>query len=216
VEGDKQAFNLEERGREMNKAKLVLIVVALVLGLSGISFAAEKIIFSFEEENEGWEIPDWALEKEDYVADSLNINTTYASEGKSSLELMANFPGGAWTSAYIEVQEYFDWTPYESISVDVYLPYTAPAGLRGKIVLTVGENWLWTEMSRSVPLEPGKWTLITADLKAGSTDWKKLVHTDSFRTDVRKLDIRIESNMKPAYQGPIYIDNIRLSEKEGE
>jgi len=27
---------------------------------------------------------------------------------------------------------------------------------------------------------------------------------------VRKLGIRIESNMRPVYSGPIYIDNIRV------
>jgi hypothetical protein len=34
--------------------------------------------------------------------------------------------------------------------------------------------------------------------------------TEAFRQDIRKIDIRVESNNKPAYSGPFYIDNIRV------
>lgn len=186
-----------------------------VLAVSAPVFAAENVLFGFEKNTESWEIPDWALEKEDHVGDSISVSNTCASEGKSSLEFRVDFPGPRpdpkWAGAYVEVQEYFDWTPYSSIAFDVYLPPEAPVGLKAKIILTVGDNWEWTEMSGLIPLEPGKWTTITANLKAGSTDWRRAAVTDAFRQDVRKLGIRIESN-RPAYKGPIYIDNIRLTE----
>ena len=85
----------------------------------------------------------------------------------------------------------------------------APAGLKGKIILTVGEDWKWIEMGKTVPLTPGQVTTITADLKPGSKDWKNTVVDDSFRKDVRKLGVRVEDN-RTAWKGKIYIDNIRV------
>ena len=93
--------------------------------------------------------------------------------------------------------------------MDVTLPPEAPAGLKAKLILTVGEEWEWTEMRRSIQLSPGQTTTITANLAAGSEDWKRTEVTDSFRKDVRKLAIRLESN-KPAFSGTFTIDNVRL------
>ena len=59
--------------------------------------------------------------------------------------------------------------------------------------------------------ETGVWTHISANLKPGSADWKRTKPTDEFRADVRKIAVRVESS-KPAYSGPIYIDNVVLSE----
>ncbi len=108
------------------------------------------------------------------------------------------------------MQEYFDWTPYNIISADVFLPEDAPFGLRANFILTVGEDWKWTEMTRSSKLIPGEWITITASIIPGSTDWRRTQVTDEFRANVRKLGIRLESNMRPAYSGPVYIDNVRL------
>ena len=90
------------------------------------------------------------------------------------------------------------------------MPEEAPFGLKAKFILTVGEDWAWTEMSRSVKLIPGEWTTISASIIPGSNDWRKSQVTDAFRADLRKLGIRIESNMQPTYSGPIYIDNVRV------
>lgn len=192
---------------------LSITAIFAVAGLlmSGIAFSADKVLYDFEKDTEGWEIPDWALEQNDYVGENLTTSDKVVKTGKSSLELDVNFPEGRWSGAVCEIMEYFDWTPYSSISCDVYLPETAPVGLRAKIVLTVGEDWVWTEMSRSVKIKPGEWTSISANLKPGSADWRRVKPTDEFRADVRKIAIRVESN-KPAYKGPIYIDNIKLSE----
>ena len=192
-----------------------LTAVALVLvfvSMCSSAFAADKALFSFENDLQGWGIPDWAYEKDDHVAEELDVSNKYASDGKSSLEILADFPGGCWSGAYIENVEYFDWTPYSTISVDIYIPTTAPNGLKGKVILTQGEDWAWREMNRSVDLEPGQWTTVTADIKAGSTDWKRVDPDDSFRQDIRKFGIRVESNLRPIYKGPIYIDNIVLIE----
>ncbi len=171
---------------------------------------AGKVVFGFEEKVPSWEIPDWSFEKDEYVAESMALSTKFAKEGKASLEVMANFPGAKWTAVYIEVQQFFDWAAYKTLSVDIYLPKEAPFGLQARFILTVGENWTWTEMSRLAKLVPGEWATLTVDLTPGTTDWRKTVVTDEFRTDVRKLGLRIESNMRPVYSGPIYIDNVRL------
>ncbi len=190
-------------------AVTVVILVLLVLGANP-GFCEPKVLFGFEENSPYWEIPDWCFEKDDYVGKNITNSSQFANEGKCSLEVLTDFPGKKWTAAYLEVQEYFDWTPYKSISADVYIPADAPYGLKSKIILTVGDDWKWTEMSRFVKLAPGEWTTISGSIIPGSTDWRRTEVTDEFRADVRKLGIRVESNMRPVYNGSIYIDNVRL------
>ena len=193
----------------MRKALLVLATLALVFSPM-VLHAQETVLFSFENGIEGWEIPDWAYEKPDHVQKSIKTSTQYASAGRNSLEIDTEFPGGRWTGAIIEIMQYFDWSDYSALACDIYLPGTAPLGLRGKMILTVGDEWKWVEQSKSVTLKPGEWVTITADLKPGSIDWRRIQVDDAFRADVRKIDIRVESNNKPAYTGPIYVDNIRV------
>jgi len=197
----------------MKKMLIVVLMMGLVLTLSGLARAEEKVLFSFEKDKDtqGWEIPEWAMEQEDHVAKTVEESKDVAKDGKGSLKVMAVFPGKSWTAAIVEDFEYFDWTPYKAISADIYIPKEAPIGLKAKLILTVGENWKFTEMARSIPLVPGEWTTVTANLAPGSEDWKKTVVDDNFRKDVRKVAIRVESNKKPEYTGPLYIDNVRLT-----
>jgi hypothetical protein len=169
-----------------------------------------KTLYDFELSEDGWEIPSWELDKPDHVARSLAITDSFSSKGSRGLELVAEFPGSQWTAALIEVQQYLDLRGYDSILVDIYLPAGCPEGLRTKLILTVGDDWRFVEMSRSVRLIPGEWTTISADVSEGSGDWKRTVVDDFFKEDIRKIAVRIESNRKPAYSGPIYIDNLRL------
>src|SRR4030042_1027484 len=129
---------------------IAAVLVAMSLVVPGKAFSADKVLFDFEGDTQGWEIPDWAYEQDDYVGEELDVSKDYAKEKKQSLKLKAKFPGGKWNGAVVEVMEYFDWTPYTAISCDIYLPSEAPVGLKAKMVLTVGEDWTWTEMSRSV------------------------------------------------------------------
>jgi len=170
----------------------------------------ERTLFSFEDGFDGFEIPTWADEKTDLVAKSVSLSKSYASNGKQSLCLVAEFPGKIWTAAMVELEQYLDLSPYRLISVDIYIPETAPLGLKAKIILTVGSGWTWTEMVRNVPLDPGKWVTVAASLEDGSLDWKRAEVNEEFKKDIRKLDIRIESNKRPEYSGPVYIDNIKV------
>ena len=173
------------------------------------SQAAAKVLFGFENGPQGWGIPDWALEKTDMVAKEVSVAKPGATEGHQALNVTVDFGGGRWSGAIVEVEEYFDWTPYRTLAVDLTLPPEAPAGLKAKLIVTVGDNWEWTEMRRSIQLTPGQTTSLRASLAAGSEDWKRATVDDGFRKDVRKLAVRLESN-KPAYQGTFSIDNVRL------
>lgn len=195
----------------MKKILVLAGAIFMVLALSTFARAEEKVLFGFEKDTQGFEIPEWAMEQEDHVAKSIEVSKDAAKEGKQSLKVNAVFPGKIWSAALVEDFEYFDWTPYKAISADIYIPKDAPVGLKGKIILTVGESWKFTEMSRSVPLVPGEWVTVTANLLPGSEDWKRTIVDDNFRKDVRKVAIRVESNKKPEYTGPIYIDNVILT-----
>ena len=173
---------------------------------------AEVVIYGFESGTEGWEIPDWAKASADYMASRFEISRDVVKEGRQALAIDVNFPGGRWTGAYVEREpEVTDWTPFSRLLADVYLPPDAPTGLEARLILTVGEQWQWTEMNRALPLPPGVWTTIAVDLTPKSLDWK-FFPDEQFRGLVRKVGVRLESNGSPAYRGVFVLDNIRLTD----
>lgn len=191
-------------------AWLARMWLAQVLLLPAL-WAAEIVIYGFEEHLEGWVIPAWAKTSGDYGGESIAVSQEVAVQGRGALELRATFSGQRWSGAYVEREvETTDWTPFGRLSVDVYLPNQAPKGLAGKIILTIGSQWQWTEMNRSIPLIPGRWTRIEINVKPGSMDWKFFPDED-FRKNVRKIGVRIESNTTP-YTGPVFLDNMLLAE----
>lgn len=169
-----------------------------------------RIFYDFENDMDGWQIPLWAKDKSDHVAESLAKSNDFASNGAGSLKLVSAFPGGKWTASLVEISHYLDLTKYDLMTCDIYIPKGSPDGLRAQMILTVGENWKWCEMSRTFRLSPGEWVRITADLSESSGDFRRTIMTPELKSDVRKIAIRVESNQKPAYSGPIYIDNIRF------
>lgn len=189
---------------------LIIFIYSFIFPDPG--YSRELVLYSFEKDPQGWEIPDWAFEKKDHVAQQVGISEFHSSHEGYSLQVDTEFTGSGWQGAYVErIVDVTDWTPFKYLSVDIYLPKDAPRGLRGKIILTVGEDWKWTEMNKSVPLTPGEWTVITVDLAPDSMNWRMFI-TDSFRADVRKIGVRVESNGKIVYKGSAYIDNIKLSD----
>lgn len=173
---------------------------------------AEILLYGFEGTPEGWRIPDWALSSSEYVAEDATPSRGYAHEGQYALEVTARFPEGRWACAYVEREaEVTNWSPFGRLSIDVFLPANAPEGLGGRIILTVGGRWTWTETAHAVPLTPGAWSTLTVDLKPGSMDWPFDLD-DAFRADVRKVGVRIESERGPKYYGSVFIDQVRLAE----
>ena len=170
----------------------------------------ERTFYGFENDLQGWEIPMWAANKSDYVAKGVVISKDVASEGSASLKMMANFPGNIWTAALAEIEQYLDISRFRVIRADIFLPKDAPIGLKAKIIVTVGENWKFVEMNQDTLLMPGEWVTLSANVEPGSYDWKRIVPDKEFAADVRKISIRIVSNRKPKYSGPLYIDNVRV------
>jgi len=170
----------------------------------------ERTFYGFERNLNGWEVPTWAEGKDDYVLEDISVSKDVASKGNSSMKMDVNFPGGRWTAALVEIQQYLDLSNYRVISADVYLPPDAPVGLKAKLIITIGDNWKWVEMSTDVPLMPGEWSTITASIEPGSYSWKRVVPDEAFASDIRKIALRIVSNNKPAYTGSIYLDNVRV------
>ncbi len=193
----------------MRKIILTVAIMSLVL-TSALVHAEETVLFGFEEGLQGWEIPDWAYEKPDHVQQKISVSNAQANEGNSSLLMAVAFPGGRWTGAITEIMQYYDWSDYSTLACDIYLPADAPLGLKAKIILTVGDAWKWVEMSKAFALKPGEWVTVSADLTPGSIDWRRVQVDEAFRTDIRKMDIRVTSNNKPAYTGDIFIDNVRV------
>lgn len=192
---------------------ILLITIICSFFVSEAAYTKEFNLYGFEKDPQGWEIPDWAFEKPDHVARQLGISEFQASEGKYALQVDTNFTGGtSWEGAYVErVVDVSDWSPFKYLSIDVYLPKDAPRGLRAKIILSVGEDWKWTEANKGAPLTPGEWVVLKVDLTSNSANWRRFID-DSFRADIKKVGVRVESYGKIRYQGPIYLDNVKLSD----
>ena len=133
-----------------------------------------------------------------------------ATSGSGSLRIRASFAQGSWSAALVEIQRYMDLSAYESIACDILVPPDAPRGLRARLILTVGDEWRFVEMSRSFRLVPGVWTTVQADISPESRDWKRTTLDEAFRSDIRKIAVRIESN-RDGFSGDIYVDHFRAS-----
>ncbi len=205
------------------KGMIIVLVFALICFMSPGSHAANEIRFDFEGTNQGWIIPDWAYYQSDHKAKTVEVSDKEVSHGKNSLAVMCEFPGDEWTAALVEWKREVDLSGYDTISVDVYVPKGAPrALLKGRIILTAGEGWHFTEMKNAVYLKPGRWTTIKAKLESEApaegepSDWKGRGDKALYKNidNIKKIAVRIEYDaapphrMGPRYHGPIYIDNV--------
>ena len=68
----------------------------------------ERTFYGFETGLQGWEIPMWAKDKSDYVAEEVMISTDAASQGASSMKAVIDFPGDLWTAGLIEIEQYLE------------------------------------------------------------------------------------------------------------
>lgn len=200
----------------------LVLCLGLILSVAviGNSFAEEKVLFSFEDgTTQGFGVAEWALGDDLNALDSVGVSEKYALDGKYSLEAMCTFRGGKWMGAPVELIEDFDWTPYNTASVAIYLPADAPEGLKAQICLNIrgDADWPWYETIPPVALAPGKWTVVTAKMKPGESNFKKDPKTGAAfsaesKQNIAKFYVRVVSDKKPVYQGPVYIDKITLSE----
>jgi hypothetical protein len=191
----------------MNKYLQVLAIFGMT---ATAGTCAEMTIADFEgAEPDKWTIPDWAKEKADHVAQAIEVSKEVASKGSQSLKVDCAFPGDKWTTAVVETEDYLDLTDKTTLAFDVYIPKDAPEGLKGNICVTYGSGWAWAEQMKDIPIKPGVWNPIEVDISNTSKDWKKLRIDEEFRGDIRKIDLRVISDKKPSYLGPVFIDNVR-------
>ena len=81
---------------------LVAIFLLVLFSTVLVSLAAEKIIYDFEDGDQGWLIPEWACDNVDYSCGGSIVTKDIAKEGSSSLKLMVNFPGRGWGAGIVE------------------------------------------------------------------------------------------------------------------
>lgn len=193
--------------------KRLFLICFFLIFLTTEVFAVKVIHFSFEKSSEGWEIPRWVLKKGDYVGTWLNLKSQLPKRPKPGLELVTNFEGKRWQSAIVEIKKDFNLISYQILLCDLYIPENAPRGISARLILTSGENWLWTEMATPIQLKPGSWTTISADLRFSQKLWRNekdfQMIDRNFKSNIKKIGIRIESD-RIKYTGPIYINNVKI------
>ena len=209
----------------------ILLAAISIFIAANVAFC-DEVIYGFEKDTQGWAIPDWACEKIDYVCRTIEASQDVVSEGSSSLKLDVDFPKEAWRAAVIEVEDIFYCEGYNFLLADIYLPGTAPNGISGRFAMTVGGDWLWIEPVMPSILMPGEWVTIKASLQTGNVDWKKtemveergidgkvrgyakkeipVTLSQEYKDDIHTMAVRIEAD-RIKYEGPVYIDNIRLA-----
>jgi len=206
----------------MLKLIATIVFTAILLTTSANLWAAEKIHFDFEEDSEGWGIPDWAFYQSDHVGRSLEVSSEEASTGESSLKIMSEFPGDVWRAVLIDHVKDSDFTEYETISADVYLPKKAPRNfMQVRLIITAGDGWHFIEAKEAPLLKPGKWITVRAKLEREyiegvPSEWRGRGHKRLFNHvgKIKKIGVRVEYNASPPhrigrkYHGPIYVDNI--------
>ncbi|KJJ85731.1 secreted protein [Candidatus Omnitrophus magneticus] len=217
-------------GGVMIKRILFFLFMVIFCGTVITSHAEikEPIRFDFENGMEGWDIPDWAAEQKDCVGREVKVSDKVASTGHNSFEILGDFPGNLWTSVVVEYEQDMNLKGYKKISVDVFVPQGAGGAANSelflaRIILTVG-SWWFVEMRKPITITRGKWNTITAQLEGLGDEelvfWKVREKEQSVSAniqDVKKIGVRVEYNSNPwqegkAYNGPVYIDNVVISE----
>jgi len=206
---------------KITKVMYMTVAVVFVCFFSGNAKAA--VTFDFERGDDGWEVPDWALEQPDCGGMFAEIAFGGSAEKQRALKVTCDFPGNAWTTAVVEYRQEMDLEGYKSISSDIFIPESAKGGVYlARIILIAGKSWWWIEMKNPVVLKIGEWTKIEAKLDVNFVNenffWTRQEGPASGiianAGNVKKIIIRIESEGGGGlfggaqYQGAVFIDNI--------
>jgi hypothetical protein len=157
------------------------------------------LTYSFEDGDDGWKLsPDWAGGK------SVAQSSDQANDDASSLGLTATYTGGSWQEAGVSIQPAggVDWSGYETVSVDIYLPTgDTVTDFITQVFTKTGADWAWTN-SADTALVPGEWTTVTVPLD-GLGDLSA----------INEFGVKIGTSTG-VLDGTIYIDNVRLRQGE--
>ncbi len=148
-------------------------------------------LYSFEADAEGWGIVDFWT-----AITTLEQTDADASDGEHSLALTGAYSGTAWEEGgiFLTLPEAADWSSYDLLTMDVYVPEGAE-GFLAQVYLKTGEGWTWANTA-DITLVAGQWNTITADLSTlGDT------------TNVREVGLKIGTSVA-AFEGTFLVDNV--------
>lgn len=195
----------------MRKPWLALIVTLVSLAGAGPLWPLPDWQWGFERPSE-----DWGPCVLDRGTGQVTLSTARATEGKSALAVGGTLPG----SFGVTYRPWDDWTGYEQLSFDLYVPKGAPKGLDLWVYLKDKQYyWYQTAPFRSPKtgkllgtLPTGKWVTIRLDISPRSTIWQPGGHRRAWERTLyypREFGLRFFAGTK--WAGTVYLDNLRLT-----
>jgi len=193
------------------RSALYLAALALIAALAP-SRADALTLDSFETDASAraWTEAGWADASRDAGGAPLATRraATGATDGASALAVPVRFLGQGYAQAYVGRAVATSFAGAATLSFDVTLPASAPAGLRAKPILFLGPSPAWTEAANSTALVPGVTTRVTLPL-AGSFD---PAPARPIYADVRGYGLKIEGSAV-RFTGDVAIDAVRLEDR---
>jgi hypothetical protein len=196
----------------MTRLSLTALIIALLGSLTALpALALPAINFNFESAAE-----DWAPSTLDKGSRTVQTSTTRASQGKSSLAITGELPAG-FGATYVPWQ---DWTGYEQLSFDLWVPANAPREFDLWVYLKDKQyHWYQTAPFRSPTtgkptgaFKPGRWMTIKLDISPTSTLWQPGGHRKAWDRALyypREFGLRVFSRSQ--WSGTIYLDNLQFT-----
>ena len=217
-EACRHRLELPGHARPGRHARGLRWAIVCVCGLVCIKAARteERLLYGFERADHGWTVGSSEDPKSAWPGlprgAATGIKRTAAPQGKSALLLQAALPGQLW--AHVEPDA--NWSAYDSILFDVYLPPHAPKWIQLLAVIRDRDLW-WYQAMPLIWLEPGKWQTVRLDVSPSSVEWKAQNHMkawDGYATQmVRLFGVRFFSHA--AFRGAILMDNVRAIPQAG-
>lgn len=177
---------------------------------SGVCWALPPLQWDFETPDSDWTT--CALDK---GSQKVALSTDRAAGGKSSLAITGTLPGGFGVS-YVP---WDDWTGYETLSFDLYVPKGTPKEFDVWVYLKDKQYyWYQTAPFRAAngkvlsSFKPGTWMKVKLDVSPTATIWKPGGHRKAWERTLyypREFGVRFFSRSK--WSGTVYLDNVQLT-----
>jgi hypothetical protein len=187
----------------------------VLLPPQGMADAPPVLLYGFEQDIEGWNLPDWPDANKNDKGQVVQpiCSDEESSEGHRSLKMTFHIAPARASQGFVGVHPLSDWTMLRRVRMDVYLPPNAPAGLTAHFYM-MQDGWHWRESTPRIALKPGQWTTLETPLVGSGVAAEWGCSEKEFRAglpDVLDFGIRIgnEEPNRVGYSGPVYIDNVR-------
>jgi len=136
---------------------------------------------------------------------ALQLCTTRARHGRCSLQIPVNFPDAVTVHCPAK-----NLRGVRFIAYDVFLPGEA-RGCVGGLFFLKDKDGRWYQARSRAPLQSGKWTTVTADLRGGSPDVEPLGHTGQWDENQASQVVLIGMTFHgdQSFRGSVWVDNFR-------